>query len=161
MAATRKTPAKLDKTAWKKARSHEVRLPSGVEVTLEVPNLAVLVKSGYLPNELVQAAIGTIQSGRLTQEAVQEQPEFYSKIVTKTVKDPLLEPDDVIGDDPIPFEDIEMIVEIATRQRDMDAVGHHLGGLHAVKDWRTFRGLEHLYEAVESDEGGGTPFSTA
>lgn len=149
MTATRKTAAKFDKATWKKARTHEVTLPSGVEVIIEVPNLAVLVKSGYLPNELVQAAIGTIQTGRLTEEAIQEQPDFYSKIVTTTVKDPILDADDVIGADPIPFEDIEMIVEFATRQRDMDAVGHHLGGLHKVKDWRTFRGFDHLYADLE------------
>lgn len=145
----RKTVAKSDKLAWKKARVHHVVLPSGFEVDIEVLNLPMLVKTGYLPNELVQAAIGAIQAGKLTTEAVSEQPEFFAKIVTKTVKNPELTEDDVNGDDPIPFEDIEMLVEIATRQRDIDAVGNHLGGLHSVKAWRTFRGLDHVYEDVE------------
>lgn len=149
MPAARKTAAKPDKAAWKKSRSHEVTLPSGFEVTLEVPNLALLVKTGYLPNDLVQVALQAVQSGKLTAETVAEQSDFYAKLVTITVKDPALEPEDVIGDDPIPFEDVEMIVEIATRQRDLDALGRQLGGLHTTKEWRQFRGIEHLYEDVE------------
>lgn len=152
--AGRQTPAKqkLDKTGWKKARTHTVKLPSGAEAVIEVPNLAVLVKTGYLPNELVQLALGSVTSGKVTADMIAEQPEFYAKIVTKTVKEPELTDEDVIGEDPIPFEDIEMIVELATRQRDTDAIGHHLGGLHTVKEWRTFRGLDHLYEDLAGVE---------
>lgn len=133
---------------WKKSRRHTVTLPSGFEAEIEVPNLPLLVKTGQLPNSLVQEAIGAIQSGKMTAEAIAEQADFYSKLVITTVKSPALTEDDVVGPDPIPFEDVEMLVEIATRQRDLDALGHHIGGLHTSKAWRTFRGLEHLDPAL-------------
>jgi hypothetical protein len=134
---------------WKKNRRHTITLPSGFVVQIEIPNLPVLVKTGQLPNDLVTEALGTIQSGKLTAEAIAEQAPFYAKLVVATVKDPVVTEDDVIGDDPLPFEDIEMIAELATRQRDLDAVGNHIGGLHTSKQWRTFRGLEHLDTSVE------------
>jgi hypothetical protein len=119
-----------------------------MEVEIEVPNLPVLVKTGQLPNDLVRDALGAIQGGALTVDTIKEQADFYGKLVAITVKEPVVTEDDVVGDDPLPFEDIEMIVEIATRQRDMDAVGDHIGGLHTSKKWRTFRGLDHLDQNV-------------
>lgn len=135
--------------AWKAKRRHLVTLPSGFEVEIEVPNLPLLVKTGQLSNSLVAEALGTIQSGKLTVDAIAEQADFYAKLVSITVKSPAITEDDVVGPDPLPFEDIEMLVELATRQRDLDALGHHIGGLHTVKAWRTFRGLEHLDPDVE------------
>lgn len=144
------TQRKPNKTDWKKAATHRVTLPSGFQATIVIPNLSLLVKTGYLPNDLVAQALGTIQSGALTAEAIAEQSGFYAKLVTKTVVDPVLTEEDVVGDDAIPFEDIEMLVEFATRQRDLDVLGHHLGGLHTSKEWRTFRGLPDLDEDVAS-----------
>lgn len=153
------TAASKNKAAWKKARRHTVTLPSGFVVEIEVPNLALLVKTGYLPNELVTQALGVLKDGVVTPEVINEQPEFYAKLAKITVKSVDLEYDDVIGDDAIPYEDVEMIIEFATRQRDLDAVGHHLGGLHTVKEWQTFRNIEHLYEALAGDEGSRTALS--
>lgn len=137
------------RTSWKARRRHTVTLPSGFEAEIEVPNLPLLVKTGQLPNALVAEALGTVQSGKLTVEAISEQSDFYSKLVVATVKEPEITEDDVTGPDPLPFEDVEMLVEIATRQRDLDALGHHIGGLHTSKAWRTFRGLDHLDSTVE------------
>lgn len=147
MTGSRTPKAGLD--GWKKARQHKVTLPSGTEVTIQVPNLALLVKTGQLPNELVQQAIGTLQANKLTAEAIAEQADFYAKLVCATVKEPAVTEDDVLGDNPLPFEDVEMLVEIATRQRDLDALGHHIGGLHTSRDWRAFRGVTDVYEAME------------
>jgi hypothetical protein len=134
---------------WKAARRHTIALPSGFHCEIEIPNLPVLVKTGQLPNALVTEALQTIQAGKLTAEAIAEQAEFYAKLVVATVKSPVVTEEDVTGPDPLPFEDIEMIAEIATRQRDLDAVGAHIGGLHTSKAWRTFRGLDHLDADVE------------
>jgi hypothetical protein len=62
------------------------------------------------------------------------------------VKEPVITEEDVHD---LPFEDVELLVEIATRQRDLDAVGNHVGGLHTNKQWRQFRGLTHLDQDVE------------
>lgn len=137
-------------SSWKGVRRHEVTLPSGFVCKIEVPNLPLLVKTGALPNDLVSQALGLVQSGKLTAEAIADQSDFYAKLVVETVKEPDLTPEDVTGEDPIPFEDVEMIVEIATRQRDLDAIGDHIGGLHTNEKWRVFRGLDPLDSNVES-----------
>ena len=128
---------------WKSQRRHSITLPSGFEIEIELPNLPLLVKTGQLPNDLVAKALGNIQQGKLTPEVIAEQSDFYDKLVSVTVKTPEVTPEDVHD---LPFEDIELIVEIATRQRDLDATGKHIGGLNTSKEWRRFRGLPDLDE---------------
>lgn len=139
-------PATKSVANWKKAKQHLVTLPSGFEAVVEIPNIPLLVKTGQLPNDLVTEAIGNIAKGKLTKEIIEQQSDFYDKVVILAVKDPVLTEADVHD---IPFEDVEMIVEIATRQRDLDAAGHHVGGLNENEDWRTFRGLAPLNSNVE------------
>lgn len=139
------TKQKNTAATWKSKRAHTITLPSGFEVGIEIPNLPLLVKTGQLPNDLVQDALGTIQSGSLTPEVVAKQAEFYEKLVAQTVKEPEITEEDVKD---LPFEDVELIVEIATRQRDLDALGRHIGGLHTSAEWRRFRGLAPLSEDV-------------
>jgi hypothetical protein len=145
------TPTPQSKTAtaasWKKSKRHPITLTSGVVVGIEIPNIPLLVKTGQLPNELVTEALGNIAKGKLTPEIISQQSEFYDKIVVLTVKEPEITEADVHE---LPFEDIELIVEIATRQRDLDATGAHVGGLNSNKEWRTFRGLTSGDEDVES-----------
>lgn len=130
---------KLTKTAWKARKRHTVILPSGVEVQIELPNLPLLIKTGRIPNELIQQAVKTAAApDEVTREQIEEQYDFYRTLVVLTVKDPELTPEDV---DELPFEDVEMIVEFATRARDMDAAYRHLGGLEKVDSFRDFRGL--------------------
>ena len=136
---------------WKKAKRHQITLPSGVEVEVEIPNLSLLVKTGQLPNELVSEALGAMASGQVTKEIIEQQAEFYNKIVAVTVKDPVVTEEDVAD---LPFEDVEMIAAIATRNTDLDALGHHVGGLTANKEWRNFRGLGSLDPDVEGPFGG-------
>lgn len=128
------------KEAWKAAKRHEIILPSGTEVAIEIPNLPKLIKAGQIPNNLLDAAIGA-QSGELqiTADLIKEQWDFYTYLVARTVVDPVLEEADVSD---IPYEDVEMLVEIATRNRDMDAVGRHLAGLDKQESFRKFRGLD-------------------
>jgi hypothetical protein len=132
--------------AWKGAKRHTITLPSGFEVGIEIPNIPLLVKTGQLPNELVAEALTTIQAGKLTPEVIIQQAEFYNKLLPVTVKEPAITEEDVAG---LPFEDVEMLAEIATRQRDLDATGSHVGGLNSNKEWRTFRGLPDLDADVE------------
>lgn len=140
MAAAKKTA-----DTWKSAKRHPVTLPSSFEVEIEIPNLPSLVKSGQLPNELVAEALNTINTGRLTPEVIANEAEFYNKLVALTVKEPEVTEADVPE---LPFEDVVLIVELATRQRDLDAVGHHIGGLERSAEWRKFRGLDYGDEDV-------------
>lgn len=127
---------------WKKARTHQVTLASGYEVEIQIPNLPELASSGEFPNHLVETAID-VASGetKVTIEEVKKQAEFYRHLISKTVVTPALTVEDVAE---IPFEDIELLASIATRQRDVDALGHHIAGLDANEDWRRFRGLSDL-----------------
>lgn len=131
-------------------KRHYVTLPSSAVVGIEIPDLPELVESGKLPNELIDVAVKVASganSEETTREAIEEMPKFYRYLVKLAVKEPVV--DDALYDR-LPVEDKEMIVEIATRQRDIDALYEHIGGLHTSKRWRTFRGLDDLDEALAS-----------
>lgn len=128
--------------AWKKAAVHDITLTSGVMVKIKVPNLPELVSAGEFPNHLVEVAI-SVATGetKVTAEEIKAQAEFYRELVARTLVEPSVAPDDVKD---LPFEDIELLAAIATRQRDIDALGHHIAGLDKSEDWRRFRGIDYL-----------------
>jgi hypothetical protein len=144
-AATKQDNKKATTLAgWKKAKVHTVTLASGVEADIQIPNLPELVSSGEFPNHLVDVAISVAQrdtEDKITSDEIKSQAEFYRELVSRAVVSPALSPEDVKD---IPFEDVELIVSIATRQRDVDALGHHIAGLDKNADWRKFRGLDYL-----------------
>lgn len=135
--------------AWKKAAVHPIRLPSGVYVEIKVPDLPALIEAGEIPQNLLDAAL-SMASGQArqtpTKELIIKQREFTDKLVQIAVVRPKLSEEDLPG---VPYEDKEMIVEIATRQRDLDAEGHHIGGLHKSEAFRKFRGLSGLDPTLE------------
>ena len=134
--------SKTTLAAWKKAGVHTITLATGVEVDIRVPNLPELVSAGEFPNHLVEVAIG-VASGetKVTAEEIKAQAEFYREIISKTLVEPKLTPEDVKA---VPFEDIELLASIATRQRDVDALGEHIAGLDKSEQWRKFRGIDYL-----------------
>lgn len=136
------TEKKATLAAWKKNAVHPITLASGTEVEIKIPNLPELVSAGEFPNHLVDTAIN-VATGKteVTSEEVKSQAEFYRELVSRTVVEPSLTPEDVKD---IPFEDVELISAIATRQRDVDALGHHIAGLDKNADWRKFRGVEYI-----------------
>lgn len=144
MAAT--ATKKRDLGAWKKAKRHDITLPSGIEVGIEIPNLPQMVKTGQIPNDLLDAALGAIQRQEVTPDLIKEQADFYHKLVVIMVKDPDITEEDVVD---LPYEDVELLVEIGTRQRDLDALGRHIAGLHKSAEWRRFRGIDYGDEALE------------
>lgn len=141
------------KTSWKKAAVHEgVTLPSGTVVSIRLPNLSLMMKTGQLPNGLIESAIKQMEMASssnptITPEMIEQQWDFYSFLVSKTVVEPAISQDEVAD---IPAEDIEMLVEFATRQRDMDAVYRHLSGLETQESFRQFRGLAASLAGLDS-----------
>lgn len=140
----------VTKVAWKKRRRHEgITCPSGAVVTVEIPDLNALISSGYLPNELLTAAVKLSQgdnSAATDPDSYRQESIYKQKLVIKTVVEPKLDETD-FGDDGIPQEDIEFLTQIATRQRDMDAAGKHIGGLEKIQSFRDLRGI---YSGVEA-----------
>lgn len=132
------------KAAWVKNKSHEVTLPSGTVVEITLPNMPALMRSGKIPNELMNVAMSADEDTEITPELLKEQANFYRFLVSTTVTAPAITEEDV---EDLPYEDIEMIVAFALRQRDMDAVYHHIGGLEKVKSFREFRRIGQRDEA--------------
>ena len=128
--------------AWKKAGVHEVTLASGTVVKIKIPNLPELVSAGEFPNHLVEVAISVATGeSKVTAEEIKAQAEFYRELIARSLVEPKAEPEDVKE---LPFEDIELIAQIATRQRDVDALGEHLAGLDKNEQWRRFRNIDYL-----------------
>lgn len=137
------------KTAWKKAKTHTVTLPSGVMVEIQIPNLAKMAKGGELPNDLItHAAPAALAPGEEPEKPTDEEriknlstlAEFQAWLVSTMLIDPKLTPDEVL--DVVPTPDLEVLVELASRRRDMDVVGHHIGGLEVSAEFRKFRGID-------------------
>jgi hypothetical protein len=151
MSATAETslPRVKTKDAWKKAGVHTVGLSSGVEVDIRIPNLPQMVKAGEVPNDLLDAALGAMKKQEITPDLIKEQADFFHLLVSTMVVEPALSPDEV--PEVVPFEDIELLVELGTRQRDIDALGRQIAGLHKSAEWRKFRGWDYGDETLEDD----------
>lgn len=132
--------SKTTAASWKARKTHEVTLPSGTKVTIQIPNLPALIKAGRLSNDLlIQAAEIEGRSSTPTVEEIMEQHEFVKSLIAVTVVEPAITVEEV--DDTIPVPDQEMLIAFAMRQTDMDAVYHQLGGLETMNSFREVRGL--------------------
>lgn len=137
------------KAEWQSAKVHTVTLPSGKKVDITIPDLAAMAKAGELDNDLIQYAIPSAaevsaEPEELTPEKKKENlsrlADFHNWLVSITVVEPKLTPDEVPT--VVPTPDKEVIVELASRRRDMDVVGHHIGGLEVSAEFRKFRELD-------------------
>lgn len=139
--------SKATKESWKQAKVHTVTLPSGAVVDISIPNLAQMAKAGELDNELLQYAVPTDANAEGAEPTTEQKKEnltklanFHAWLVSKTLVNPALTPEEVI--DTVPTPDLEVLVELASRRRDMDVVGHHIGGLEVSAEFRKFRGID-------------------
>lgn len=134
----------LTKGDWKKKKAHPVTLPSGAVVEIQIPDLPALIAAGRIPQGLldvaVKAASGQADTN-ISPEQMKQQKEFTDQVVLVSVVKPEITEADL---DDIPYEDKEMIVQFAMRDRDLDAVGNQLGGLQTNEQFRRFRSLERL-----------------
>lgn len=135
------------KSAWKKAGVHTVTLPSASVVKIRIPDLAKMAQTGELDNDLLQYAVPSLPddvdeepSPEQKKENLTKLANFHQWLISKTLVEPELTPEEV--KDTVPTPDKEVLVELASRRRDMDAIGHQIGGLEVSADWRKFRGIE-------------------
>ncbi len=140
--------SKTTLAGWKKAALHYPLLPSGSRVGIKIPDLPRLIETGAIPQHLLEAALGVVnaENEKPTKELIVQQREFTDTLVQLTVVEPKLSPADM---EDVPFEDKEMIVAFATRQRDLDAEGEHLAGLTTSEKFRKFRQLGEFDPIVE------------
>lgn len=135
----------VTKSVWKKAGVHTVTLPSGAVVDIRIPNLAQMAKAGQLDNDLLAYAVpdqdtAEEPSPEEKKADLTKLADFHAWLVSTTLVDPKLTPEEVI--DTVPTPDLEVLVELASRRRDMDVVGHHIGGLEVSAEFRKFRGID-------------------
>lgn len=141
-------------SAWKRRTVHEnVTLPSGMVVSLKLPNLSHLLKAGEIPNPLVDAAITFArEKPEVSRELIEQEGEFLEWLVPTMLVDPEVTSEDVKD---LPPEDLQLLGAFAARAADQDAVGAHLGGLHTNREWRRFRGqltVDEIAEDLRADE---------
>ncbi len=135
-------------SAWKKAREHTVLCPSGMHITLKIPDLPAMIEAGQIPQHLLEAALGAAKQPDKAPdiEMVKQMHEYTDHIVLLSVIEPKITKADLPD---IPYEDKEFIVLIASRQRDLDAAGDHIAGLSDLESFRRFRKLGEFSEDVE------------
>ena len=134
--------------AWKKAAQHYPLCPSGARVGIKIPNLPRLIEAGDVPQHLLDTAIGVAGGDDVTPsiDLIKKQREFTDMLVLMTVVEPKLTEADLPE---LPMEDMEFIVSVATRQRDLDAEGEHIAGLTSSEKFRRFRGLGEFDPTLE------------
>lgn len=133
------------KAAWQKANAHTITLPSGTVVKIKLPNLPEMIKAGQFPNQLLSIAIKRVQEEEITADKIKELADYHRFIVHTMLIAPKVELEDVPE---LPPADVDMLIAIANRERDMDAVGHHLSGLETVDAFQKFRGLDRRDEGL-------------
>lgn len=140
---------KKTKTEWGKHAVHkDVTLPSGMVVDIKLPNLALMVKSGQIPNPLVDAALEFGGNREPSRDALETSWDFLAWIVPQTVVAPEITQED-IEKGLVPSEDLDMLAGFIARATDLDAVGNHLGGLQTNATFRRFRNLLTTEEIAE------------
>lgn len=138
---------KVSTAGWKRAATHDVVCPSGVTVTIRVPDIPALIEAGTIPQHLLDTAIGVATGDtKPNVEMLKQQREYTDLVTMAAVVEPKLTEADLAD---IPFEDKDFIVAIATRQRDLDALGNHIAGLEKSEKWRRFRELFEFRPNVE------------
>lgn len=130
--------------AWRKAAIHEITCPTGARVKVKFPDLVSIASGDALPEHLKNAALlelaqsmsggtaaavtaetgGAATPGGLSVEQVHGIRELYEWLITETVVEPRITVEDLPR---LPSEDKEFLAEIASRQRETDALGVHLG----------------------------------
>lgn len=138
---TESPPAAVtSKSAWQKLTKHHVTCPSGAVVRIRIPNLASLVAMDAVPEQLKGAAlreiaqelVGSLQAVadggasevKLSEEDVKALYELNEWMLCWSLIEPEITPADLPE---LPEEDLEMLVQIVSRERDVDARGVRLG----------------------------------
>lgn len=107
-----------DVSTWKAKSVMRITLPSGVDVDIRIPNLANILMSGELPNNLREIALAEL-SGKtkteLTEDHLRANAQFVRHLVIATVVNPKLEDADL---DDLPQSDIDVLAAIANREVD-------------------------------------------
>ena len=150
------------KSSWLKSGLHTITLHSGATIKIRYPNLALMMRTGLIPTHL--RAIATkvakgevtptgqtmIGDGEPTDDAAFDEVvsvvQLMDEIIKHMVVEPELNQEDI---DLMPPEDRDLLLAIANRERDVDAVGRRLG-VEPLDRWEKFRREHHCSEDCRS-----------
>lgn len=134
---------------WAEAAVHTPVLPSGRRVKMKVLDLPTLIEAGEIPQHLMEAAAGVANADENFKPDVAffaREREFTDRVCILSVVSPQLNEANVKR---IPAEDRAMLAAWATRARDVDAIGDHIGGLSTSEKFRRFRELGEFKPTLE------------
>lgn len=143
---------------WEKQGVHTITTHSGAVVEIRLPDIVQLIESGVIPQHLLETATrvaNAAQTGNVPEvslEQLMQQRDFVNAVTVAALVTPKVTDETV---NKVPIEDRELITQIATRARDRDAVGDHIGGLHESEKWRRFRQVGEFDPALAGFEGLG------
>lgn len=136
----------VSKSGWTKTKLHKgIMLPSGAVVDIQIPNITEMAKSGELPNKLLEVATKVAMQQEIPEDYLSQLYDFQAFLVTKVVVNPAVTEEDVPN---LPAEDVVHLVQYATRERDMDVLGHHIAGLEKIDEYRRFHNLDRSIEDI-------------
>jgi hypothetical protein len=98
------------KRSEEKKRGQVVSLPSGITVRMIQPDIAKLIRKGYLPAELVDVAINQAKTGdttKLKAEDVKRYYDFMDKMVCASIVEPKIVEGENPGEDEVSVDDID------------------------------------------------------
>jgi hypothetical protein len=169
---SRKTRARKPSTKgqWLNRSVHTVTCYSGTVVKIRIPDLMLMLKNDTIPTRLRDIALQRADNERELSASDVEQPapneermkavkegaELLFWLVSDMVLDPLITPEEV---EQLPTDDRTMLMEIANRERDTDALGVSLG-VEPLSRWETFRRFHKCSEDCESCEEVRREFSS-
>jgi hypothetical protein len=126
------SPVSFDQ--WVAAGVHHAELATGVWVKIRFPDLATLVAAQRVPDTLRQVASETFlrqveietgdKSEPLNLAKLGELYDLNMWLVSQMLVEPTLTADEVKQ---LPAEDLDVLIELALRERDTDARGRVLG----------------------------------
>lgn len=119
---------------WLERGVHEMETVTGVTVKVRLPDLATLVARQRVPDHLRVIAAQTFLRNVKIETGIEDNPVDLDKLgelyelnmwlVAEMLVDPVLDVDQVKQ---LPSEDIDLLLDIALRERDTDARGRRLG----------------------------------
>ena len=149
------------KTSWLKSGTHTITTYTGHVIRIKYPNLALMMRVGLVPTHLravaLKVARGEINvssrevtvgedlpepEGEAAYEEMLKLVELLDLLIMEMVLEPKLSQEDV---DAMPGEDRDLLLAIANRERDVDAVGVRLG-VEPLSRWDNFRGRHNCPE---------------
>lgn len=159
----------VSKGSWISASVHQITLPSGARVKVQMPDLSRLIRSDLLPEDLRAAALRRAfddlevappldpnvgNDPEKMQKALEERfamakqlVQFLDFLLTEMMVEPKLSMEEVAK---IPGEDRDMLIAIAQRERNTDARGVRLG----VAPLNAFHEFRELHGCVDREPEG-------